>query len=196
MKPRHALLLLASALLGLAGIGYATVPASSYDIETAQRRINVPPAVPQFIYAEIQAKQNAPLEVAMVFGRSDGCRNASPELIRQVADSAIHAHLSPKKWAALIATESGCNPLAISSKGAVGLSQVVPKVWASKYDIAGRINLLNSNDNLRVGSQILADYIWAYGETEGIHRYNGTGIGCETCDSQYNYKIEQLAAAR
>ena len=151
-----------------------------------------PPKAPKITYSE---SHNAPLEVAKVFGRASGCQDADPELIEDVARLSRRAGLDPKIAAALIAVESGCNPLAISNRGAVGLTQVRPIVWKDKYDFS-RTNLLNSGENMQVGFEILAELIQQYGTYEGVRRYQGLGIGCETCDGQYTEKIFRLAGKK
>lgn len=137
----------------------------------------------------------APLQVALVFGRSAGCSDAKPELINNTARAAIDAGVDPGVYAATVATESACNPLAISSRGAVGLSGIMIKTWKDRFDFS-TVNLFNPTDNLRVGAQIEAQYIQQYGLAEGIHHYNGMGVGCETCDAGYVSKILLLAGRR
>ena len=44
--------------------------------------------------------------------------------------------------------------------------QVVPKVWASKYDF-DNVNLLRQQDNIKVGTEIEADLIRRYGTGRG-----------------------------
>ena len=70
--------------------------------------------------------------------------------------------------------------------------QVVPKVWASKYDF-DNVNLLRQQDNIKVGTEIEADLIRRYGTGRGVQLYNGAGVGCDTCDGAYSSKILQLA---
>ena len=55
--------------------------------------------------------------------------------------------------------------------------QVVPKVWASKYDF-DNVNLLRQQDNIKVGTEIEADLIRRYGTGRGVQLYNGAGGGC------------------
>lgn len=140
--------------------------------------------------------RTAPLEVAKVYGRAQGCSDADANLIESTARAAIDAGLDPAIAAATVATESGCNSFAVSSKGAIGIMQVMPKIWAAKYDFAGDVNLFNTDTNLRVGAQIEAGLISQYGTSEGVRRYNGVGVGCATCDSGYTSKILALAGRR
>jgi len=140
--------------------------------------------------------RTAPLEVAKVFGRTPGCADADPELIQATAKAAIEAGLDPRIFAATIGVESSCSPYATSTRGAIGLTQVVARVWSSKYDFAGRYNLLNVDDNLHVGAQIEASLITQYGIEGGLRHYNGMGTASADFDAGYTSKILALAGRR
>jgi hypothetical protein len=140
--------------------------------------------------------RTAPLEVAKVFGRTPGCADADAELIQATAQAAIEAGLDPAIAAATVGVESGCNQFAVSNRGAIGIMQIMPKVWSTKYDFAGSVNLFNRADNLRIGAQIEAGLITQYGVDGGIRRYNGLGVDCSTCDAGYTSKILLLAGRR
>lgn len=140
--------------------------------------------------------RTAPFEVAKVFGRSPGCADASGELIEETAKAAIDTNLDPAILASTIATESSCNQYAVSSRGAIGRMQIMVRIWASKFDFGHDVNLFNSADNIRTGAVILADSINHYGLQAGIQRYNGVGIGCDTCDGGYSTRIMALAGRR
>jgi len=137
-----------------------------------------------------------PISVALVFGKNPACASADPALVTAVAEEASKAGLSPRILAATVSVESGCNQWAVSRSGAIGYTQVVPRVWKGSYDLAGEYNLFNARDNLRVGASILADNIRRYGVAGGIRRYNGTGTGCDACDAGYVDKIESAAGQR
>lgn len=138
----------------------------------------------------------AALDVARVFGRSAGCAEADAKLITNVANEAVKAELDPRILAATIAVESGCNQYATSTKGAIGLTQVMPKIWKDKYNFEHDYNLLNPTDNVRVGASILSSLIKQYGTTNGLRRYNGLGVDCESCDAGYPDKIMGLSGRR
>ena len=138
----------------------------------------------------------AALNVARVFGRSPGCAEADPTLITDIADVAIKNELDPRILAATVAVESSCDPYAVSSRGAIGLTGVVARVWKGSYNFAGEYNLLNPKDNLRVGAAIEAGLIKQYGTAGGLRHYNGMGVGCDTCDAGYQDRIIALAAHR
>lgn len=140
--------------------------------------------------------RTAPFEVAKVFGRSPGCADANSELIEITAKAAIDANLDPAILAATIATESSCNQYAVSSRGAVGRMQIMVRIWSTKFDFGHDVNLFNSADNIRTGATILADSINHYGLQAGIQRYNGVGVGCDSCDGGYAARIMSLAGRR
>ena len=144
-----------------------------------------------------QTKQfAASLDVTRVFGRSQGCAEADPKLISDIAAEAIASNTDPRILAALVAVESACDPMAVSNRGAIGLTQVRAKVWKDKFDFAGKVNLLNPADNLHAGAMILGSLIKQYGTLEGVRRYQGDGVGCATCDDFYVPKILALAGRR
>jgi hypothetical protein len=132
-----------------------------------------------------------PYEIAKVFGRSTGCRSVNVDFIDDVNEAAIRAGVDPGLYASTVATESNCNPLAVSKAGAIGLSQVVPS-FHKEYDFS-RINLFNRKDSLRVGAEILAKDISQYGEESGVTHYQGMGVHCSTCDDHYTDKVLALA---
>lgn len=150
------------------------------------------PGPPAFFMRELRERENAPLEVALVFGRAKGCENADPELINLVAKEAVNAGLRPKILAATIAVESQCTQYAISSRGAIGFTQVMPRVWRTRFDFADEYNLLNARDNIHVGATIMAGLIREYGLVNGVQRYNGLGVGCDTCDAGYSSHVLAL----
>lgn len=141
---------------------------------------------------EYSAFRTAPISVALVFGRAPGCIDAPLDLITDVAEQASKHGVDPKIAAALIAVESGCDSFAISNRGAVGLTQVMPRIWNSEYDFT-QVNLLNPRENVEVGMSILGQSIFSYGVIEGLHRYNGLGKGG---DPVYVEKILKLAGRR
>ena len=166
---------------------------SKLDTDSILNRLQIQSRpVPDAAAMTYSALRSESFEVAKVFGRASGCQDATPEFINQVTTDAVGSGLDPRIAASTIAVESACNPMAISSKGAVGYMQVRPTVWKSGYDFS-KVNLLNPSDNLRVGIEILAGLVSQYGLADGLHRYNGTGVGCKTCDADYVPRILALA---
>jgi hypothetical protein len=137
----------------------------------------------------------ASLDVARVFGRTQGCADAAPKMINDIAAEAVKDNIDARVFAALIATESSCDPMAVSSRGAVGLMQVNIKVWKTRFDFT-TVNLLNPAENLSTGGKILSDMIKQYGISGGLHHFNGMGSDCAGCDPGYSERIMNLAARR
>lgn len=193
MKPRF---VLAIALVALLGIGGFSFYLDEMEIK-ASTAMKAPAAPVRDVQSEQATRQYiAALDVARVFGRSQGCENADPKLITSIAVESLNDNLDPRILAATVAVESACDPLAVSPKGALGLTQVMPKIWKGKFDFTGTVNLLNPNDNIHAGATILSDLIKQYGVAAGVRRYNGVGVGCETCDGGYVSKIIALAGKR
>ena len=138
----------------------------------------------------------AALDVARVFGRAPGCAEADAKLIGDVAKEALRVGLDARILAATVAVESSCDSMAVSRRGAVGLTQIMPRIWKGSFDFEHTINLFNPNDNLHAGATILGDMIKQHGLTEGIRHYNGTGTDCADCDGNYVPKILTLAGRR
>ena len=134
--------------------------------------------------------QKAFYQAARVYGKA-GCGDQA--LAEMTAKSAIETGLPPQLIAAMASSESTCNPQAISSRGAIGLVQVVPKVWNKQFDFS-KINLFNPEDNMKVGTTILSRLVKDHGIRNGLARYYGTGtddIGLG--GAGYAEKVLQLA---
>jgi len=100
--------------------------------------------------------------------RSYGCRG---DLAPATARSAVDLSLNIRILTAVIFVESSCRTNAVSSRDAVGPTQVNWRVWR-QYS---REQLLDPETNVRAGSKILAGYVRRYGIREGLHAYNGFG---------------------
>jgi soluble lytic murein transglycosylase-like protein len=135
------------------------------------------------------AFRKALFDASRVFGRA-GCGDA--DLAQMTARAAIRTGLPGNVIAAEIATESTCDPLAVSKDGGVGLLQIMPKIWASKFDNFRDKNLLKAEDSMEVGTTILADNIKQWGLREGIRHYNGAGPQAE----MYAIRVMSLAGAK
>lgn len=138
---------------------------------------------------EQEAFRTASFQAARVFGRA-GCGDL--DLTEMVARNSMKTGLASNVLAAEIAIESSCNPLTVSRDGGVGLLQVMPKIWAGKYNNFRDKNLLKPEDSMQVGGEILAESIKTYGLRDGIRRYNGSGPDADS----YAARVIQLAGAR
>ena len=94
-------------------------------------------------------------------------------------------YVSPDILTALIVAESSADSEAESSKGALGLTQVMPKIW--KYD---KETLKNPYKNIEAGSLILSYYVKKYGLKGGLSAYNS---GKKSGAPRYASKVIRLA---
>ncbi len=83
--------------------------------------------------------------------------------------------LDPMLLVAVMAIESGFNPIAESPMGAQGLMQVIPRFHQDKLDaFSGNNSLLDPAVNIHVGALVLQEYIRRTGSLEaGLQQYAG-----------------------
>ena len=102
----------------------------------------------------------APAKLIAFFEISPGYRVVKHHLRAASQEQGIDIELLQ----ALIATESGFDPLAVSPKGAVGLMQIMPAT-AQRYGLTGDLKqpvekkLADPRTNVRVGSRYLRDLL-------------------------------------
>lgn len=102
------------------------------------------------------------------------------KIVAKVCEEANEKTLDPSLLLALIQTESGFNNHAVSSSGARGLTQVLPKWHPEKLAAlkmeGNRAGLSSVEGNIRVGAQILRQYLdQSNGHlVEALQRYNGS----------------------
>lgn len=96
-------------------------------------------------------------------------------LVKEAWDVGERTRLDPTLILAVIAIESGFNPFAQSPVGAQGLMQVMTHIHDDKYEAFGGTHAaFDPVSNLRVGAQILRDYIQRAGSLEaGLKWYVG-----------------------
>ncbi len=111
-----------------------------------------------------------------------------------VSTAYLTAHelkLDPLLILAVMAIESGLNPFAESPVGAKGLMQVMAKVHHDKFEeVGGAQAALNPVANIRVGAQILKDYVTRTGSIEGGLK---TYVGAANFESDSGYGKKVLA---
>jgi soluble lytic murein transglycosylase-like protein len=110
-----------------------------------------------------------------------------------------NAYAAGKKYAidpmlilAVISVESSFNPVAESAMGAKGLMQVIPRFHLEKFDpIGGEEVVFDTAANIRVGAQILREYIHRTGGdvNEGLRLY----VGATTDDNENGYALKVQA---
>jgi len=89
-------------------------------------------------------------------------------LVAEAFDIGAKTKLDPTLLLAVMAVESSFNPFAQSAVGAQGLMQVMTRVHTDKYeDFGGRFAAFDPVTNLRVGAQVLHEYVRRTGSVEG-----------------------------
>lgn len=99
--------------------------------------------------------------------------------------------VDPMLIVAVMAIESGFNPIAESPMGAQGLMQVIPRYHQDKLDEegAGRHALLDPLVNIQVGARVLKESIRRAGSLEaGLQQYGGA-----VSDGEAQYAAKVLA---
>jgi len=105
--------------------------------------------------------------------------------------TAHEVKLDPLLILAVMAIESGLNPFAESPMGAKGLMQVMANVHHDKFQkMGGAQAALNPEANIRVGAQILKDYVKRTGSVEGGLK---TYVGAADMESDSGYGARVLA---
>lgn len=121
-------------------------------------------------------------------------RDAANMLVSETYMAASEIKIDPLLILAVMAVESRFNPFAESPVGAQGLMQVMSKVHKDKFEDHGGVKAaLNPVANIRVGAQILKDYVERGGSIEaGLKGY----VGAATHDTDYGYGAKVMAEYR
>jgi soluble lytic murein transglycosylase-like protein len=115
--------------------------------------------------------------------------DAANMLVSTAYTTATEIKLDPLLILAVMAIESGLNPFAESPVGAKGLMQVMAKVHTDKFQqLGGAEAALNPVANIRVGAQILKDYVTRTGSVEAALK-SYVGAGASDDDSGYGSKV-------
>jgi soluble lytic murein transglycosylase-like protein len=115
--------------------------------------------------------------------------DAANMFVSTAYSTAHEIKLDPLLILAVMAIESGLNPFAESPMGAQGLMQVMSKVHSDKFQqVGGSKAALNPVANIRVGAQILKDYVNRTGSVEGALK-SYVGAGAADDDSGYGSKV-------
>jgi len=94
--------------------------------------------------------------------------------------------ITPELLTALIVVESSANHIAVSNKGAVGLTQVMPHTWQCKKE-----ELFDPYRNIEVGSRILKYYIDKHGIRGGLSSYNSGNKNSSQRYARYVLKVAE-----
>jgi soluble lytic murein transglycosylase-like protein len=113
---------------------------------------------------------------------------AAARFVATAYQAGKESSVDPLLILAVIAVESRFNPVAESVLGAKGLMQVMAKFHMEKVALHGDQDvLLEPEANIRVGAQILREYLRRFGETEtALQMYAGN---FDDANSQYAGKV-------
>ena len=115
--------------------------------------------------------------------------DATNMLVSTAYVTAREIKLDPLLILAVMAIESGLNPFAESAVGAQGLMQVMSKIHHAKFArLGGQKAALNPAANIRVGAEILKEYVKRGGSVEaGLKTY--VGAAAFATDQGYGSKV-------
>ncbi|TFW34329.1 hypothetical protein E4O92_04305 [Massilia horti] len=171
----------------------ATVQAAPAATTVAAAEAVQAPAAPRPMSAEDKAyvgnSRQQHLVTEWLSKRYRVAGDAANMLVSTAYSTAREIKLDPLLILAVMAIESGLNPFAESPVGAKGLMQVMAKVHGDKFEeLGGAQAALNPVANIRVGAQILKDYVTRTGSVEaGLKTY--VGAGAFDSDSGYGSKV-------
>jgi soluble lytic murein transglycosylase-like protein len=102
-------------------------------------------------------------------------REAVDTIVAEAYRAGDAVGLDPLLLLAVISVESSFNPVAESGMGAKGLMQIIPRFHLAKLEAhGGEEAVLDPVSNIRVGAQILQEYVYRMGTLEGgLQFYNG-----------------------
>lgn len=104
--------------------------------------------------------------------------------------------LPPTLILAIIEQESGFRPEVVNNHGAVGLMQVVPRYHREKLETRDGIKeLQNPEANIRVGSQILNEYLAMHGGNlaQALKKYSGNARNYFEKVSRLEFNLRKVA---
>ncbi|MFL6659225.1 MAG: transglycosylase SLT domain-containing protein [Massilia sp.] len=162
----------------------------------ADAQAGVPPAdaaTPAALSAEEKAmlanKKQQQFVTSWLSKRYRVAGDATNMLVTTAYSTAHEIKLDPLLILAVMAIESGLNPFAESPVGAQGLMQVMSKVHHAKFEqMGGAKAALNPATNIRVGAEILKEYVSRGGSVEaGLKTY--VGAAAFENDSGYGSRV-------
>ncbi len=120
-------------------------------------------------------------------------------IVRAAYKYAAQSNLSPMLVLAIIEKESSLKPDAKSGYGAIGLMQVVPRYHAEKLPgdthAEHLASLKHPETNIRVGTQIVAEYVAEQGGSleRGLRKYSGNASAYLKKVLRFRRELEQQA---
>jgi len=180
-------LLLAVLMLFQGVIGYAVLMDPGTAPKTPQvQAITERVITDEFVKEQKQLQYDAAENVAARVMKRHGCDDEYAEL---VGHAAVDERIPARLIAAVMVLESTCRPSVVSHSDGVGLMQVVPKIWH-----VSKKKLLDPKFNVQFATHhVLAPMIRTYGVREGLHHYNGMGVGCSACSDDYPERVMAVA---
>jgi soluble lytic murein transglycosylase-like protein len=163
------------ALLGLAVVSLAVMetwrPSPEADSAMAAAPARVEPPVPAARRDDARRRALA----GYVARRFRVAQESAEQVIAAAYESGRQVGLDPLLILAVVAVESGFNPVAESVMGARGLMQVIPKHHAVLLrEHGGERAMLDPPTNVLLGARILKSYVSHTGSLEaGLQFYNG-----------------------
>lgn len=113
------------------------------------------------------------------------------EVFQAATAAGARLKLDPYLILAVVAVESGFNPIAESSVGAAGLMQVMPFIHQEKFQDHGGLDVVfDPYINVQVGAEILREYLDRFGSLDSALR-SYVGVG-PTGESQYPDKVVRM----
>lgn len=170
--------------------GVETPVASVAPVQTVA--VQVAAAAPEPVAAPVAKPDSHRQQQAVTSWLSKRYRvagDAANMLVSTAYVTAKDVKLDPLLILAVMAIESGLNPFAESPVGAKGLMQVMANIHHAKFQaMGGPQTALNPVANIRVGSQILKEYVSRGGSVEaGLKTY--VGAGAFETDSGYGSRV-------
>lgn len=166
---------------------------ASMDLGPAPKTVLAKALTPADVERQLEQEQKqlrydaAENAAAAVMRRYRGCSDG--EFAELIGHASVDEHIPARILAAVMIVESTCNPNAVSKSEAIGLMQVVPRVWR-----VPKAQLTNPTFNVGFAAHnILAPMIRMHGIREGLHHYNGMGVGCSACDGEFPEKVMRIA---
>jgi soluble lytic murein transglycosylase-like protein len=105
---------------------------------------------------------NLELERAQAIIEFSGRFNIPADLTARIYDAALRVGLDPGLGFEIVRIESGFNPRAVSSAGAIGLTQVMPRTAVFYDSTVTRATLFDPDVNLRIGFRFFRDLLARY----------------------------------
>ena len=140
-------------------------------------------------HAEINTYPNDEERIVMQYISDYSLKPLNTSTIRKISQTVFYyaskSRVDPMLVLALMRQESGFNPTAVSSEGARGLMQVLPR--AHRKELKGK-SATNIDTNVELGIQIYADCLKSKGTMRGaLNCYSG-GAGKKYHNSVLAYE--------